>query len=81
MLKSDVGCAYAAVTIAFAAGLPPFDRAQGRLRQAQDIAQGAPSGASRALFPHPQSRSITPPSDHLVSGRKGPRSLWLDQGA
>jgi len=32
VLKNDVGSAYAAVTIAFAAGLASFDRAQGRLR-------------------------------------------------
>ena len=67
MLKSDVGRAYAAVTVAFTVGLPPFDRAHGRLRQAQDIAQAAPSGASRALFPHPQSRSMTPPLSTLAT--------------
>ena len=71
MLKNDVGPAYAAVTIAFTAGLPPFDRAQGRLRydlrsilrQAQDVAQGAPNDASRTFLPHPQSRLVTPSLD------------------
>jgi len=39
---------------------PPFDRAQGRLRQAQDVAQGAPSGASRAFF-HILRADLSPP--------------------